>query len=98
VISHEPSQSTSFHGGNTNASGLITIHGPSDVAPDLPPLTKDEERAAQYLDNKWEFESFLRWWCSGTVKGRDQTRSPCTHVMIRKYGTSNGLRPEPMLC
>jgi len=73
----------------------IVISAPSAVSDPPPILTKDEERALKRWRNRvsfWAFVDWLnRWWSKPKLPETDVTEK-------RRYGTSNHLRPMPMLC
>lgn len=73
----------------------IVISAPSAASDPPPILTKDEERALKRWENQVSFWAFVDWLCRYWPK----PRLPETKVTERHdFGTSNHLRPTPMLC
>lgn len=60
-------------------------------------MTADEKRAYRRLQDRLAFEGFVceRW--AEHREGTEKFRTPDTS-RSNSYGTSNGLRPTPMLC
>lgn len=60
-------------------------------------MSVDEKRAYRRLQNRWEFEDFIWERMAELREGRREIRTPYMQRPLR-FGTSNGLRPTPMLC
>ena len=73
-------------------TGYNTNHG-SIARAVVAPVDKDKQRDELRFKNKWSFLDFVDWVTRPRFVRR--LRLPCAD---RAYGTTNGLRPVPMLC